>query len=226
MHKLEVIVMTAAEARIAEESGADRLELVRDLDSGGLTPDIAMVRAVLAAVSIPVRVMLRENGSMAVANTGELDILQTKALQMRELPLDGLVMGWTTAAGAVDIAAMARVLTATGKHNITFHRAFEHLADPLDGLRVLKQFSQIDKILTNGGAGSWTERKQRLGDWSQAAAPEIGILVGGGLSEIEIAELMSDPNFPEVHVGRAARSPQENSGALDAAKIALLKKTA
>jgi len=226
MRKLEVIVMTEGEARIAEAGGADRLELVRDLDSGGLTPEIEMVRAVTAAVSIPVRVMLRENGSMAVANAAEFKALQTKALQMRELPVDGFVMGWITTAGAVDMASLATVLTCTGKHNVTFHRAFEHLADPFEGLRVLKQFSQIDKILTNGGAGSWVDRKLRLRAWSKAAAPEIGILVGGGLSEDEIADLMGDSNFPEVHVGRAARIPQENDGTLDAAKIALLKKTA
>ena len=90
-------------------------------------------------------------------------------------------------------------------------------------MRVLKQFKQIDKILTGGGSGTWAERKQRLRVWSQAAAPEIGILVGGGLSDTEIADLRQDPQFPEVHVGRAARTPQANVGSIDAAKIAFLK---
>jgi copper homeostasis protein CutC len=97
------------------------------------------------------------------------------------------------------------------------------LNDPFEGLGVLKRFKQIDRILTGGGPGNWPERKQRLADWSKAASPEIGILVGGGLSYAEVGELMADPQFPEIHVGRAARSPQENNGVLDGNKIALLR---
>jgi copper homeostasis protein len=134
-------------------------------------------------------------------------------------------MGWVTNERTVDVSSLEAVLAHAVKCPVTFHRAFEHLADPLAGLLALKSFPQIDKILTNGGAGSWLERKQRLRAWSDAAAPEIRILVGGGLSNTEIADLMADPQFPEVHVGRAARTPQENDGVLDAQKIALLKTT-
>jgi copper homeostasis protein len=224
MRNLEVIVTSAAEARVAAAGGADRLELVRDLDTGGLTPEWEIIREVVAAVEIPVRVMLRENASMAVADAAELKALQTKAAQIQALPVDGLVIGWITSDGAVDVASLEAILAHANCH-ITFHRAFEHLADPFAALRVLKRFPQIDKILTNGGAGSWLERKQRLRAWSDAAAPEISILVGGGLSNTEIADLIADPQFPEVHVGRAARTPPENDGVLDAQKIALLKTT-
>jgi hypothetical protein len=48
-------------------------------------------------------------------------------------------------------------------------------------------------------------------------------MAGGGLSAMEVGELMADPEFPEVHVGRAARTPPENDGAVDAEKIAMLK---
>ena len=51
---------SGAEAQAAERGGADRLELVRDLDVGGLSPSLDIVAEVLATSSIPVRVMLRE----------------------------------------------------------------------------------------------------------------------------------------------------------------------
>jgi copper homeostasis protein len=223
MPKLEVIVTSAAEARVAAAGGADRLELVRDLDAGGLTPEWETVRAVSESVSIPVRVMLRENASMSVAGPEEMAILQDTAARFERLNLDGLVMGWIGDARDVDVASLEAVLAKAPKCKATFHRAFEHLANPLEGLKVLKRFRQIDRILTCGGGGSWMERKSRFREWSKAAKPEIGILVGGGLSEMEVAELMADVDFPEVHVGRAARTPAENDGALDAGKIALLK---
>lgn len=57
---LEVIVCSVADALAAEAGGADRLELVRDLEVGGLTPPLELIQDVLRAVRIPVRVMLRE----------------------------------------------------------------------------------------------------------------------------------------------------------------------
>jgi copper homeostasis protein len=224
MHKLlEVIVTSAEEAVIAAAGGADRLELVRELDTGGLTPSWEDARAVTESVSIPVRVMLRENASMSVAGAEELRALRRMAARFQQLRIDGLVMGWIGETGELDLAALEAILPATPICKVTFHRAFEHLADPRDGLRVLKSFKQVDRILTGGGPGPWEERKRRLRELRDAAAPEIGVIVGGGLSDAEIAELLADAEFPEVHVGRAARNPQENDGALDAGKMALLK---
>ena len=219
MHKLEVIVTSPAEAAVAERAGADRLELVRELDAGGLTPRIPHRRSGHQSASrIPVRVMLRENASMSIANDDELADLPTLAAKLQGLPIDGLVMGWVTSTGALDVASLERVLAEAPACRITFHRAFEHLADPIASLKMLKRFPQIDHILTGGGSGSWPERKSRLRVWSDAAAPEIQILVGGGLSDQEVADLMADPQFPEIHVGRAARTPPENNGALDRPK--------
>ncbi len=183
MRKLEVIVTSAAEAEVAAKSGADRLELVRDLDTGGLTPELAIVRAVTAAVAIPVRVMLRENASMRVAGAAELKTLQTKATQIRELPIDGLVMGWVTSEGNVDVASLEAVLAHAGGCRVTFHRAFEHLADPISGLRVLKGFKQIDRILTGGGkvlgrteaAVARMERSSGAGDWNSGGRRTFAI---------------------------------------------------
>jgi copper homeostasis protein len=207
---------------IAATGGADRLELVRALETGGLTPEWETVGLVTRRVAIPVRVMLRENSSMSVANAEELEVLRNGAARLQQFDIDGLVMGWVGGAGEVDVAAMEAVLAKAPQCRVTFHRAFENLADPFEGLKVLKRFAQIDKVLTGGGEGSWMERKRRLREWSKAAAPEIGILVGGGLSEAEAAELM-EGEFAEVHVGRAVRIPQENDGVLDAGRIALLK---
>ena len=47
--------MSVADAVAAEKGGAGRLEVVRALEAGGLTPPISLVKDIVAAVSIPVR---------------------------------------------------------------------------------------------------------------------------------------------------------------------------
>ena len=58
---LEVIVQTVADAREAEKGGADRLEVVRAISMGGLSPSIDLVRLIKDDTSLPLRIMLREN---------------------------------------------------------------------------------------------------------------------------------------------------------------------
>lgn len=219
---LEVIVTSVEEAREAEAGGADRLELVRSLDLGGLTPPIATVVAVLDAVSIPVRVMLRENATLAIGDHAEVRRLQSSALELAKVPIDGLVLGSVTNR-QLDLPSMAAVLEHVPGLHVTCHRAFEEVLDPLRAIEDLKRLGQVDRILTSGGEGPWPKRTQRLVQWQTAAAPEIKILTGIGICASAIDELKRTPAISEMHVGRAARIPQTNQGALSREKVAALK---
>jgi copper homeostasis protein len=218
-----VIVTSLDEAIEAELGGADRLELVCSLESGGLTPSLALVPDVVQRVSIPVRVMLRENASMSIEDPGELNTLQCRARTLADLPIDGLVLGFIND-GVLDLTATKELLSVAPKCRATFHRAFDHLRDPLHALHELKQLPQIDRILTSGGEGSWLERKTRLLEWQRAAAPQIKIIVAAGLFAANLAETSEDCSEFEVHVGRAARIPQITSGLVSRSQVASLKR--
>ncbi len=219
---LEVIVTSVEEAVEAEAGGANRLELVRNLEEGGLTPYPHIVREVLEAVRIPVRVMLRHTPDMLLHEGRDAAVLETAAAEVAQLPINGFVLGFLKDR-SIDREAMTSLLPATGGRPITFHRAFDELADPLRALDELKEFGQIDRILTAGGSGDWSERKCRLLDWQTRASPEIILLVGAGLDGPVLKDLAATRALREVHVGRAARLPQEVSGAVDRHTVQTLK---
>lgn len=224
MHRiLEVIVTSLHEAIEAELGGADRLELVGSLDEGGLIPSAELVQEVVEAVSIPVRVMLRENASMSIGGQAEIESLQARAKMLSELPLNGFVIGFIKGAD-IDREATDSVLAAAPKCRATFHRAFDRVRNPLLAINELKHTRPIDRVLTDGGAGDWSQRKKRIRDWQEAAAPEITILVAAGLQTSILAEIANDSMISEVHVGRAARVPQTNSGAVRRTQVARLKR--
>jgi copper homeostasis protein len=160
---------------------------------------------------------------MSLASENEMSILKSLAEAIAKLPVDGLVLGFVRG-NEVDAVATREVLAVAPHCRATFHRAFEHTLDPLSAIRTLKQIPQIDRILAGGGDGSWLQRKRHLLEWQYAAAPEIGILVGAGVSSAELmTELLADRDFHEVHIGRAARIPPEYSGAVLRQQVALLR---
>lgn len=218
---LEVIVTSVHEAVEAERGGADRLELVTALEHGGFTPSPELVQQVVKAVSIPVRVMLRENSSLSIT-TAAIGHLRSCAARFRELQIDGLVTGFVKD-GDLDLATTLEVLDAAPEIPVTFHRAFGHAREPRRALEKLKQVPQIDRVLTDGGEGSWRARMLRVIEWQRAAA-HIKMIFATGTEVAELRELTRHPEISEVHVGRAARVPRATYGKVDGGKVAELKR--
>ena len=219
---LEVIVTSLHEAIEAECGGADRLELVRALDEEGLTPSLDLVRNVVKAVRIPVRVILRESRGFGVSDCNEMRILQERAGELGDIPIDGIVAGYIKE-GRVDLDVMCRVLEYAAHCRVTFHRAFDSVDDPLRALDDLRQIPQVDHVLTGGGPGGWPERAQRLVTWNRAAGPGRTILAGGGIDAGSLGELAKNSSLTEFHVGRAARVPTIPLGSVRRTKVAELK---
>ena len=91
---LEVITCSVAEAVEAEKGGASRIEIVRDLRRGGLTPPLELVAEIKRAVNLPLRVMLRESDGFETSSADEIDRLCAAAVRFASLGVDGFVLGF------------------------------------------------------------------------------------------------------------------------------------
>jgi len=211
---LEVIACSVADAIEAQMGGASRLEVVRELDRGGLTPSVALVRAIKDAVDLPLRVMVRESDGFEITDEREIEKLCAASSELSNLGVDGLVLGFLKR-GAIDFDLASRVLACAPGLNATFHHAFEDV-DQLQAVEQLKSLPQVDRILSHGGAGELANRRRRLDAYEQAAAPEIKIIAGGGIDLNAIEILRRTSSIREFHVGRAARKGVSVAGAVRA----------
>jgi copper homeostasis protein len=214
---IEVIATSVEDAIAAQNGGAQRIELVSHFEVGGLTPSVELAQAVLDVVTIPVRVMLRERNSF------EVDEAETKRLcafaeQFAKMKVDGLVLGFLRG-GEIDTRALSRVLACAPNQRVTFHRAFELIGNPIDAVRLLKHFPQVDTILTSGGEGEWREKAARLSSLQTQAQPKIEVLVGGGINLSAMTTLIRFDNLRAFHLGRAAREPQTIDGVVSAERV-------
>ncbi|MFE2263433.1 copper homeostasis protein CutC [Streptomyces griseosporeus] len=201
---LEVIALDPEDAVAAQAGGADRLELVTDMAADGLTPSVATFAGIRAAVDLDLRVMLRLADGFAA---GDVARLVGIAGELRAAGAEEFVLGFLSADGGVDLAAVERVLSALDGCSWTFHRAIDHAADR-DALRkALDGMPGLDTYLTAGAAGGVDAGLPTLlAEARRQGEPgyEQQILVGGGLRLDHVPRLLN-AGISGFHIGGAAR---------------------
>ncbi|MBW8480869.1 copper homeostasis protein CutC [Actinomadura parmotrematis] len=218
MPTLEVIALTAADARAAEQGGADRLEVVADMAADGLTPDPELVAEMRRATSLPLRVMLRANAGFRTS-VPELERLCAAAGALREAGADGFVLGFLDSAGQVDAAATAKLAAALAPLPWTFHRALDHAADPAAAWGAVRELGP-DAVLTAGSPRGVDTGVQtllrRAAEGPDAAAL---LMAGGGLRRTHVAVLAA-AGVSAFHVGTAVRADGTWDAPVDAGLVA------
>jgi copper homeostasis protein len=219
--KIEVIVQTVDDARAAEAGGADRLEVVRAIRDGGLTPAQSLVEGIKRATPLPLRVMVRENAGFDTSDA-EIETMRAAAWNFTKLGVDGLVAGFAKS-GELLLPEFEAVIEAAPGIPITFHRAFDSLADPFAAIDALASNPRVDRILTSGGEGSAPERCDRLRQYVTRAAPRLTPIAGGGV-DLELFRLLVERRtVREIHVGRLAREGGNAEGPVSAASVRRLR---
>ncbi|GAA1589995.1 copper homeostasis protein [Actinomadura kijaniata] len=226
MPLLEVIALTVADARAAQEGGADRVEVVADMVADGLTPDPEAVARMRQVTSLPMRVMLRANAGFRTTGP-ELDRLRRAAEDLREAGADGFVLGFLDSFGNVDTAATGKIATVVAPLPWTFHRALDHAADPAAAWPVVRDLAEgpggadggMDTVLTAGsprGVDAGVETLVRRAAEDPAAAGLI--MAGGGLRRKHVAVLAA-AGIGKFHVGTAVRPDGSWERPVDAALV-------
>ena len=221
---LEVIACSVADAIEAERGGAHRLEVVRDLGQGGLTPSLQLVEEIKRAVDLPLRVMLRESESFEVSGPDEIARLCDAAKHFASLDVDGFVLGFVKDR-EVDIELTQRMLACAPRVRATFHHAFEETENKARALSELRRLPQVDRVLSHGGTNELQLRIQRLDEHQKAASSELTIIAGGGVDGEAIVKIGRETAIREFHVGRAARAQFRVEGRVQSSLVSgLIKK--
>ena len=134
MYRFEICANSVASCIAAQEGGADRVELCSGIPEGGTTPSFGMIRKARASIDIALNVIIRPRGGDFLYTRDELEEMRYDITAAKELGADGLVFGCLTKEGKVDKKAMYMLMEAAGDLPVTFHRAFDHSADPFEAL--------------------------------------------------------------------------------------------
>ncbi|MFM0335052.1 copper homeostasis protein CutC [Paraburkholderia fungorum] len=221
---LEVIATTVADARLAEAAGADRLELITAMGEGGLTPSVGLIEAVVAAVRIPVNVIVRPHSRGFVFDTDDYAVMLRDVRAIKAAGANGVVTGMLTPAGEIDRDGLARAIDAADGLAITFHRAFDETRDLHKALDVLLGFEAVTNVLTSGGKPSVLQAQGTIRALvQQASGSHCTVLAGAGLTIDAVADFMRATHVEAVHFGSGVRVDGQGLTPVDAQRVARVR---
>ncbi|WP_133649912.1 copper homeostasis protein CutC [Paraburkholderia flava] len=221
---LEVIATTIADARLAAQGGADRLELVTAMGEGGLTPSIGMVEAVVDAVAIPVNVIVRPHSRSFVFDADDYTAMARDVRAIAAVGAHGVVIGMLTPSREIDRDGLARLIDAAGDLAVTFHRAFDEARDLHEALDVLLGFDAVTNVLTSGGKPSVLQSVDTIRALvARAAGSRCTVLAGAGLTIDSVAGFVYDTGVRAVHFGSGVRIDGNGLAPVDPSKVARVR---
>lgn len=217
---LEVIATSVGDAVLAEENGADRIELISGIMEGGVTPSLGLVEEVLRKVNIPVHVMIRPHANSFCYDEEDLAVMLRDIVYIRDLGAAGIVIGALTNDDEVDVASLRILTSEVGPMAVTFHRAFDEITQQQETLNLLTEFAAINRILTSGGQPSVLDAKEEIKSLvKQSATLPVTIMAGSGLQLETLADFIAYTGVKEVHLGTGVRINGQALAPIDPLKI-------
>jgi len=194
---LEVCCADLQSVRAAAEGGAHRIELCQALGLDGLTPSAGMIESAID-MGTPVQVLIRPREGDFVYSQDEVLCMQRDIRQARRMGANGVVIGALKPDGSIDEEAVRRLVGEAEGLSITFHRAFDVCANPLEALEKIISLG-CHRLLTSGQAPSAEQGIPLLKRLVEQAAGRLIIMPGAGVSPQNAHRILSETGANEIH---------------------------
>lgn len=197
MITVEICTPSRASAVAAKEGGAQRVELCRDLECGGLTPSDDDIEYCIKELGLRTHVLVRPRAGDFCYSASEINEIEQCISRCKAMGAHAVVVGFLTPEGNVDTVLTRRMVQLATPMEVTFHRAFDEARqDPMEALEAVASCG-CTRLLTSGQrptACEGAEVIRRL-----VGATNVKILAGSGVTPSNVRELVEKTGVGEVH---------------------------
>lgn len=185
--QLEIACFNMKSALIAQQAGADRVELCDGFDVGGTTQVLEIVQKAHEQLTIDLYVMIRPRGGNFVYTDEELNQMKT-SIEILKPYCKGFVFGILNQNNSVHLEQNSTLVQLAHPLPCTFHRAFDEVNDFEQALEDVISCG-FSTLLTSGTYSDATKGKEVLKKLVDQAQNRITIMPGGGVRSGNIQAL-------------------------------------
>ena len=208
---VEICVQSLNGAKMAQELGADRLELCAGLEVGGLTPSMGLFTQVKSQAQIPVHVLIRPRIGGFHYSPEEVNTMIHDLRLLVETGADGIVIGALNPDFTLDLKTLARLIheaqAINPKIHITAHRAFDWVPNPVDSAKLLSDLGG-HTLLSSGQAPTAKEGFKLLQRLNFEFENQLTIMPGAGINAHN-RSMFAQAGFKAIHASASALITEE-----------------
>jgi len=197
--KLEICVDNVESAIEVQVAGANRIELCDNLLEGGTTPSMGTIISARNNLDIDINVIIRPRGGDFLYTDLEYDIMRRDIEICGENGVNGIVIGILRNDGAIDLERTAKLVELAIPMSVTFHRAFDMCADPIQGLEDIIS-AGASRLLTSGLKDNAIDGAEMIARLILQARNRIIVMPGSGLNINNIASVAKLTSAKEFHL--------------------------
>ena len=217
--QLEIACFNLESALIAQENGADRVELCAEINLGGTTPNVEIIKEAKENLSIDIYVMIRPRGGNFVYSKEEFQLMKSEIEAIKKLGVNGFVFGILNDDNSINVEQNTELVNLAKPIPCTFHRAFDEVDNYKSALEDVISCG-FKTVLNSGTFPNVMEGKEVLKELVLQANNRIIIMPGGGLRSTNISELDELVNVDFYH----SSAITDGSETANPAEIIQLKK--
>ncbi|MBF0715860.1 copper homeostasis protein CutC [Gemelliphila palaticanis] len=202
MAKLEVIATNKDDILKIDFSKASRIELVEELEKGGLTPNLDLIKFAKENSDLPIRIMIRPHDKSFNYDNEDIEQMKRDIDNVKNIGCEGVVFGVLNEDNELNFEAMQQLVKIAKPMKITFHRAIDDIpTNKLEETLLKLESLKIDTILTS--LGHIEEEKDKR--FNILKNSQIEVMYGSGVSVKNIDIIKEKFPLEFYHVGSSAR---------------------
>ena len=201
MIKIEVCANSVQDCIVAQNEGADRIELISASYLGGLTPTTTVLDiAIENGVKIPIMAMVRPRGGGFCYSEIEKEQMFREARELLKHGAKGIVFGFLTEDRKIDWEETEKMINLCKSYEVesVFHRAFDCSDEPEYNIQCLIELG-CTRVLTSGLGANVEKGADLLKLLQEKFGDRIEILAGAGISTENIESIIIKTGVTQVH---------------------------
>lgn len=195
---VEVCVSSIASLEKAKAAGADRVELCAALSIGGITPSFGLLQQAVNSALLPVHCLIRPREGHFTYTEKEANLIEDEIKRAKDSGCKGIVIGALTSDFTLDQTRLERWVQLASPLHLTFHRAFDVVADPEQALETLIALG-FDTVLTAGQMEKAEQGIQNLTRLHDRYGKQITLMPGSGITT-KNCSLFKEKGFRALHL--------------------------
>ena len=169
---------------LAKNLKINRVEVCQNLESGGLTPSVSLVKTALE-MKLRTHVLIRPRVGGFIYSNQELELIEKEISFFNDMGVGGVVIGALLPDHRINSSFLLKVKNSFPNIDITFHKAFDDTPDWQASLDTLIECG-VNRVLSSGCKNHVIKGMSTLKLMIEHARDRIEILPGGGLNDQNI----------------------------------------